>query len=163
MCEYDIHLADELAIVASGVAATQLTSVSQERMRLYLALLSLELSLKAMLERAGFAVPDIRKMNHGIKLLLSEIDRCTIEVDIRGGCVQRVPASRLRSVVISSGAEIGTVGQMVDRLDEVSTYPNKIRYGGHLRHFSSSLVANAARKTNDFAKLHWTSIQKRNN
>jgi hypothetical protein len=160
MPEYDLQLAEELAIVAGSVPQTELAPVAHDRMRLYLAMLSIELSLKAMLERAGMPVQHIRNRGHRIRDLLSDIDRCTIEVTPMAGVVCRTSASRLRSVAISTQIESGTVGQLIEGLGgNVSNYPNQIRYGGHLRHYNASLVADAAGQIIAFAKAHWSSIQ----
>lgn len=160
MPEYDLQLAEELAIVAGSIPQTDLAPVAHDRMRLYLALLSIELSLKAMLERAGLPVQRIRNRSHRIRDLMSDIDSCTIEVTPVAGVVYRTAASRLRSVEISTTIERGTVGQLIEGLGEnVSNYPNQIRYGSHLRHYDASLVADAARQIIAFAKVHWSSIQ----
>lgn len=160
MPEYDIRLAEELAVVANSVGQTELAPIAHDRMRLYLALLSIELSLKAMLEKAGIPVSRIRSRNHRLADLLSDIDHCTVEVTPPKGAVYRAAASRLRSVEISTPTERGTFGQLIDGLNgEVSNYPNEIRYGSYLRHFDASLVADAAKQAIAFAWVHWTSLQ----
>lgn len=159
MPEYDLNLAEELAVVACSVARTELAPVSHDRMRLYLAMLSIELSLKAMLERAGMPITKIRARSHRIAELFSDLEKCTIEVEPLAGAVFRTKASRLRSVEISTRNESATVGQLIDALGDVSNYPNEVRYGGHLRHYDASLVADAATQIVAFAKLHWSSIK----
>lgn len=160
MPEYDIQLAEELAVVANSVAQTELPAMAHERMRLYLALLAIELSLKAMLEKAGIPVSRIIARSHRLADLLGDIDHCTIEITPPSGAGYRAAASRLRSVEISTPTERGTFGQLIDALTgEVSNYPNEIRYGNYLRHFDASLVADAAKQAVAFARVHWSSLQ----
>ena len=82
MAEYDIGLAEELAVVANSVERTPLEPFARERMRLYLALLSLELALKAMLERSGVPIRQIRGRSHGIKDLLTDLGGCFVEAEV---------------------------------------------------------------------------------
>jgi hypothetical protein len=160
MPEYDLQLAEELAVVANSVAQTELAPLAHDRMRLYLALLSIELSLKAMLEKAGVPTSRIKTRSHRLAELLSDIDHCTVEVTPPTGAVYRTAASRLRSVEISTSTEQGTFGQLIDSLDgNVSNYPNEIRYGSYLRHYDASLVSDAAKQAIAFARIHWTSLQ----
>lgn len=160
MAEYDLQLAEELAIVANSVAQTELSPTAHDRMRLYLAMLSIELSLKAMLERAGVPIARIRARSHRIADLLTDVDQCTIEVTPVAGAVFRTTASRLRSIEISTPSERGTVGQLIEGLNgDVSIYPNQIRYGSYLRHHDASIVTDAARKIIAFARIHWLSIR----
>lgn len=160
MPEYDLRLAEELAVVANSVAQTELPPLAHDRMRLYLALLSIELSLKAMLEKAGMPISRIRARSHRLADLLSDLDHCTVEVTPPTGAVYRTAASRLRAVEISTPTEQGTFGQLIDGLNgNVSNYPNEIRYGSYLRHYDASLVADAAKQAIEFARIHWTSLQ----
>jgi hypothetical protein len=160
MPEYDLWLAEELAVAAKSVEQTELSLPAQDRMRLYLALLSIELSLKAMLEKAGVPISQIRARSHRLADLLGDIDHCTVEVTPPTGAVYRATASRLRSVEISAPTEHCTFGQLIDGLNgNVSNYPNQIRYGSHLRHYDASLVADAAKKAIAFARIHWTSLR----
>ena len=161
MAEYDIGLAEELAVVANSVERTPLEPFARERMRLYLALLSLELALKAMLERSGVPIRQIRGRSHGIKDLLTDLGGCFVEAEVTAGTLGRVPATRLRSVVISTPTERGTLGQLIDALDKgVSAYPTEIRYGADLKHFDAALVADAARQAVAFARVHWSSFSR---
>lgn len=53
MAQYDLKFAERLAQVAAQLVADDITSVDAQRTVLYLSLLSMEISLKAMLEQAG--------------------------------------------------------------------------------------------------------------
>ena len=60
MAEYDIAFGERLAETARIVAADGLEQLDAQRTVLYLSLLSVEITLKALLEHAGIPVTEIR-------------------------------------------------------------------------------------------------------
>ena len=60
MPEYEIAFGEKLADIARMVAAEACVTIDAQRTVLYLSLLSTEISLKAMLERAGRPITKIR-------------------------------------------------------------------------------------------------------
>lgn len=160
MAEYDIAFGERLAETACMVAAEGLVELDAQRTVLYLSLLSAEISLKAMLERAGKPVASIRARAHRLAELLSDLGQCEVEVEVTPGTKQYVPASRIRSILLSHGSAQSTVGAVVDAESQgASTYPNQVRYGEVLHHFPAEVVAQMAAEVSAFAREHWHSIR----
>jgi hypothetical protein len=160
MAEYDIAFGERLAETARMVATESVVELDAQRTVLYLGLLSTEITLKAMLERADRPVSDIRARSHRLAELLSDLDQCEIEVEVAPGTKRHVPASRLRAVHLSHGSAQSTVGAVVDAESQgASTYPNQVRYGEVLRHFPAGVVAQMATAVSAFAREHWHSIR----
>lgn len=160
MAEYDIAFGERLAETARMVADEGLAELDAQRTVLYLSLLSTEITLKAMLERAGKPVPDIRGRSHRLAELLSDLGQCEVEVEIAPGAKRYVPASRIRAIQLNHGSAQSTVGAVVDAENQgASTYPNQVRYGEVLRHFSAEVVAKMATEVAVFARAHWQSIK----
>jgi hypothetical protein len=160
MAEYDIAFGERLAETACMVAAEGLTSLDAQRTVLYLSLLSTEISLKAMLERAGKPVSQIRSRSHRLAELLSDLGGCEVEVDVVPGRKQYVSASRLRGCPLKHEAAECTVGAVIDAESQgASTYPNRVRYGDVLRHFPAEVVAETASQVSAFARQHWNSLR----
>jgi hypothetical protein len=129
VAEYDIAFGEKLAEVASTVAAEDLSTHDAQRTVLYLSLLSTEISLKAMLERAGKPVAGIRARSHRLAELLTDLGQCDVEVEIAPGCRRYVSASRLRSLTLKHGGAESTIGAVIDGENQgASTYPNQVRH-----------------------------------
>ena len=73
----------------------------------YVSLVSCEISLKYVLAKAGVPVPK----NHNVAGLIDLISKCTVETEIPIGCIRRVSASRIRSVVVDEGYNNATLGK----------------------------------------------------
>ncbi len=167
MPEYDLTFGRKLAEVAEGVVAQGLEEVDAQRTVLYLSLLSTEISLKAMLEKAGVPLADIRNRSHNLNLLLMDIGQCKIKVSIGNATDQWGSAAQLRSIeLIVDGIELAyrgqrmTVGQVIEAsASDTSQYPNQIRYGTTLTHFSPAILAQMAGKISTFASEHWDQIR----
>lgn len=130
-----------------------------KRTVLYLSLLSIEITLKAMLERAGKPVEEIRVLSHSLTKLLFELSKCEVEVEVVSKR-QFVPATRLRACEIEHGNVIITVGEILDAEKlGASKYPSQIRYGDVLSHFPAEVVAKAAARVALFAREHWQDIR----
>lgn len=156
MAEYDVAFGEKLAEAAQMVASQGLTSLDAQRTVLYLSLLSVEISLKAVLEHAGKPVSDIRARSHRLVELLADVDQCEVEVEVVAGVKQYVPGSRLRSCSLRYGEAETTVGNVIDAgANGASLYPNQIRYGDVLRHFPPEIVLQLANKVSAFARQHW--------
>jgi hypothetical protein len=160
MPEYSIKFGEKLAEVANFVVADGLDDPEAPRAVLYVSLLSTEILLKAMLEKAGKPVKEIRRTGHDLARLLRDLDRCEIEVETTPGTPRFEPASRLRAVIIKHGECESTVGAMIEKgTKEASQYPNEVRYGDQLRHFPPAAVAQMASEIAAFAVKHWQSIR----
>lgn len=160
MAEYDIAFGERLAEVAKSVVAEGISELDAKRTVLYLSLLSMEISIKAMLEKAGQPLPAIRARSHRLADLLTELGRCEIEIEVTPHKRIYVPASRLRACTINHDKAEITVGAVVDAESQgASTYPNQIRYGEVLAHYPPEVVAEMAATVVAFAHRHWQEIR----
>lgn len=161
MAEYDIAFGERLAKTARMVAGEGLVELDAQRTVLYLSLLSTEITLKAILERAGKPVSEIRAHSHRLAGLLADLsDQCEVEVEVAPGTKRHVPASRIRAIQLSHGGAQTTVGAVIDTESQgESPYPNRVRYGDVLRHFPAEVVTQMAEKVSAFAHEHWDSIR----
>lgn len=160
MAEYDIAFSEKLADVANLVVSDGISDHDAKRTVLYLSLLSMEISLKAMLERAGKPVNAIRAHSHRLAELLTDLGQCEIEVEVAQGKCMYVPATRIRSCSLKHDCAEVTVGAVIDAESQgASTYPNQIRYGDVLLHYPPEVVAQVATMVVAFAHQHWQSIR----
>lgn len=160
MTEYKIQFGEKLAEVAAFVITDGLSDLDAKRTVLYLSLLSIEISLKSMLEQAGKPISEIRARSHCLAELLKDLGQCEVEVEVTSSNHMYVPASRLRSCPLRHGDAEVTIGAVIDAESQgASSYPNKVRYGNVLIHYPPEIVAQAAVKIADFARQHWQSIR----
>jgi hypothetical protein len=161
MSEYSIEFGKKLAEVANFVMADGLDDAEAPRVVLYLSLLSTEISLKAMLEKAGTPVKEITRAGHDLARLLTNLDRCEIEFEITPGATRFLSASRLRACTIKDGECQITIGALIESSKNASKYPNKVRYGDQPRHFPAAVVAQMSSMVAAFAGKHWQSIRRK--
>lgn len=160
MAEYDFEFGERLAETARMVLAEGIVGLDGQRTVLYLSLLSTEITLKAMLERAGKPVTEIRARSHQLPKLLSDLCKCEVEVEIATGIKRYMAASRIRAIQINHGIAQTTLGAVIDAQNHgASTYPNQVRYGEVLLHFPVDVVAQMASEVSLFAREHWHSIR----
>lgn len=158
MPHYDIEFAQKLTDIANLLVTDGTESVDAQRAVLYLSLLSTEIALKAMLEKAGKPVPDIRKHSHNLASLLVDLSQCTIQTCVAGKTMT-VPAARLRGCTLYQGEAQVTVGKVIEsEQDGASKYPNGVRYGDRLRHYPPAVVAEMASRVTRFAREHWLTL-----
>ena len=160
MAEYDIVFAEKLADTATLVAKEGLETLDAKRTVLYLSLLSSEISLKALLEKAGMPVSEIRNRSHNLKALLKDIGQCEVQIEIASGTSRWCSAIRLRAVLVDPNYANGTVGALLEaEVAGASKYPNQIRYGDLLEHYPAELVEKMASAIAAWAKENWDSIR----
>jgi len=160
MAVYDVAFGKRLAEAANMVMAEGLVELDAQRTVLYLSLLSAEITLKALLERAGKPESEIRERCHRLKKLISDLCQCEVEIEIAPRTKQYVPASRICSIPLSHRGAQTTVGAVIDAETEgASIYPNQVRYGEVLRHFPADVAAQMAAKVSEFAYEHWHSVR----
>jgi hypothetical protein len=155
MPEYNISFAEKLMEAANLVVTHGCDDSESRRVVLYLSLLSTEISLKAMLEKAGRKPV---KRSHNLADLLNELGLCEVEVKING-TRKFVPATRLRACVLSEGEAEITVGKLINECKNASQYPNEIRYGDNVKHFPPTVVAQMACVVAAFARKHWETLR----
>jgi hypothetical protein len=159
MPDYNIAFGEKLAEVANSIVDDGLDDPVSPQVVLYLSLLSTEISLKAMLEKAGKPSAEIRKRSHKLADLLCDLGKCEIEVEI-DGTPRFVSASRLRACSLKQDDGEVTIGRVIDAESEgASQYPNNVRYGNLLRHFPAPIVAQMASVVAAFADKHWQTIR----
>ena len=160
MPQYDIACAKKLGEVAFSIAPDIGESTEEtERTAAYLSLLSIEIGLKSILERAGVSIDLIRARSHGLRLLLQDVDKIKIKLSTSRGKQTQVSGSRLRSLTVEFANAATTVGYMLDAQGIMtSKYPNEIRYGDALINFPSRSLAMAALAIVSFAEMHWDAL-----
>lgn len=149
--EYRLAFARQLIEAARAVKPSVDLFEEAKRTLLYLSLLSIEISLKYLLEKAGVPVKEIRKRSHNIEALLNDLGKCEVRVNI-GGSEKWVSASRIRSRIVSPMYAGATIGSLLEgERKGASRYPNEIRYGKPPRHFPPRLVFDCAVKVAEWA------------
>jgi hypothetical protein len=160
MAEYNLAFGKKLAETAGLVIDAGIDSQEAERAVAYLSLLSTEVSLKSMLEKAGFAPRMIRKHSHNLPALLKELCKCEIEFEFSPGCRKFVSAARLCPMSISYKNTRTPVGRVIGgELEGASRYPNEVRYGSTFHHFPPEVLFGMADAVSSFAFKNWTSIR----
>ena len=82
--EYSLAFAKQLIEAASALKGPDLIYEERRRAVLYLSLLSIEITLKYLLEKSGVRVQEIRGRSHSIEKLLSDLDDCEFFSTISG-------------------------------------------------------------------------------
>ena len=72
MMEYKIDFSERLIESAQFLQKNKRASSEADRTILYLSCVACEISLKALLEKAGMPVADIKRMRHNLAELLEE-------------------------------------------------------------------------------------------
>lgn len=85
MSEYNIGFSEKLLGAAQSVADDGLDSVDAVRTILYLSSLASEITLKALLEKAGKPVKDIQARRHSLSGLLVDLGKCQIQEEVVKG------------------------------------------------------------------------------
>lgn len=160
MPEYSIDFSEKLIEAARDVIENGVESSDAKRAVLYLTLLSCEITMKALLERAGKPVKEIKERSHNLDGLLKDLGRCEVEEDIVNGVPKWVPAYRLHSKVVTTNTGESTVGVLLTGESQgASKYPNQIRYDDHLYHFPPEAVLNASTIVLCWAREKWDRIR----
>ena len=137
-----------------------LDSVDAVRTVLYLNSLASEIALKALLEKAGNPVKDIKAHGHNLSGFLVDLGKCQIQTEVVKGSLRWVPATRLRSVTVDKRFSDATVRKLLTGEEHgASKYPNELRYGDHVKDYSPELKLKAARALVDWALKHWNEIR----
>ena len=161
MPQYDIAFARKLAEVALSIAPDigEPTEES-ERTAAYLSLLSIELGLKAMLEKSGLSVDRIRARSHRLRELLADVDKIKMDIIVGPGTVVEARGSKLRAKEVAFANAMTTLGNIIDAQGMLtSVYPNEIRYGDTLINFPSRSLAIAANAVVLFAESNWDTLR----
>ena len=136
------------------------TADEAARAVLYLSLVSCEISLKALLEQAGFPIKEIKKRSHNLAGLLEDFSACELSKPSHNSA--RSPASILRAnnVTISTG-QTKTVGDLLEAEKKgASKYPNEIRYSDLVQHYPPEFMLECAKVLNAWAKKNMRGINR---
>ena len=157
--EYSIDFADRLIEAAESFKERSQPGEEANRAVLYLSLLSCEISLKAVLEKAGFTTEHLRKRSHNLNDLLGDLCRCEI-MDEKAK--RWVSGAHLMSVSPIPEAELATVGRLLDaENDGASKYPNSIRYGDLIKHYDSVYLLSCAKAVAKWVRENMDAIRQR--
>jgi len=162
MPEYDLAFAAKLAELANEVDEKTPWAYDARRVVIYLSRLSFEITLKALLEKAGKPLNEIRKRSHNLRQLLTDLDDCEVQIEVTPGTREWSSAACIRAVTIDLGLARVPIGDLIDAENRgVSKYPNQIRYGEAITEVDSTLLASAAILAAKWAKDNWRTIKMR--
>jgi hypothetical protein len=146
---------------AQGIVERGENSEDACRAVLFLSLLSCEITLKVLLEKAGVPLVEIKKVSHDLRKLLAEMDRCEVDEEISGQLMQWVPASQIGGETIIPGTTFSVGALLEGENQETSKYPSDIRYGGHIYRLPPVAVLAGAEILLDWAYQKWDRIRGR--
>ncbi|MEQ1619612.1 MAG: hypothetical protein ABL883_14855 [Terricaulis sp.] len=158
MAEYDIDFAHEMSKASNAILsnAQPTDGIPLARAAIYCSLVACEVALKAGLEAAGVPLKHIRGQNHDLAGLLKCFDSCCVSAQITSVVTKRVPASRIRSIVVDDKYADATIGKLIEETkhDGASRYPNEIRYGTLLKHYPADVVSRLGEAVVKWVKEH---------
>ena len=150
--EYSLDFSDRLIEAAESFVGKDNPGEETARLVLYLSHLSCEISIKALLERAGFTIREITKRSHSFSGLTEDLCFCDLKRDPPNGTKERSAAALLAQVVDKAFAN-ATVGNLLSAEElGASKYPNEIRYGDLPRHYPPLIMLNCAKTVVKWAK-----------
>jgi HEPN domain-containing protein len=160
MAEYDMAFAAKLAKVAEELDEKEPYRYDARRVVVYLSRVSVEISMKALLERAGKSVKEIRARSHDLRGLLADLSECEVNVELKPNVFIWQSASCVRDVYIDLGLVNIPIGVLIDAEDiGTSAYPNQIRYGETVIDIDPWLLASTAILLADWAIKHQDAIR----
>jgi HEPN domain-containing protein len=160
VAEYNLAFSEKLADAARFVISDGLDDEGSRQTVLYLSLLSAEISIKAILEKAGQPIPKIRARSHNFELLLKDLSACEVQSQIAPGYLYWISASDVRAQTVDPNFGDATIGTLLEGEKRgASRYPNEVRYGEHLKHFPAEIMCKMSFKLLAWCKLHWESIR----
>lgn len=158
--EYDIDFAQRLAEIALRETEDDPHRYASRRVVAYTARLSMEITLKALLEKAGIPLDAIRRFSHRLSDLLKAFGKCEVAINQGLGNAAWMPAVRVRATEFDFGGFKVPIGEIIDAENAgASRYPNEIRYGATVMDMHHALLARAAVCLNEWAKEHWEHVR----
>ena len=133
--EYSLDFSQRLIEAAKSFVGKENAEDETARLVLYLSLLSCEISLKALLEKAGYTSKELKRRSHGLSGLTEDLCFCDLTGTSTAGSKDQSAAMLLSQVVDPAFAN-ATVGNLLCAEElGASKYPNEIRYGDLPRHY----------------------------
>lgn len=159
--EYSIEFGERLIEAADSFVSDARPGDEVGRTVLYLSLLSCEITLKALLEKAGFSVEELKKRSHNLCGLVKDI--CCCELTGTGiGNSKLFSASKLLAQQVVINTSNGTVGTLLSAESVgASKYPNEIRYGELINHFQPLDMLSCAKVLSEWAKENMSCIKRK--
>ncbi len=154
-----IEFGERLIDAAKGIVDRGENSEDAGRSILYLGLLSCEIILKALLEKAGRPADEIEKVSHDLSKLLAELEHCEIEEETSRQLIQWVPATQLRGETIIPDTTFNVGVLLEGQAQGASKNPNGIRYGERIYLFPPVAVLMGAGVLLDWAHQNWDRIR----
>lgn len=156
MSEYNLEFSEAMSESSRLILDANPLLQEAPRASLYMALVSCEISLKYILDKAGSDVPK----THNLSSLLKLVSECTIDDEITAGVTKQVSAGRIRSVQVCRNYNNATLGNLLEsEAFGASKFPNKIRYGEILSHFPANVMQKASMKLISWVKRYEDSIK----
>lgn len=153
--EYSLKFSERLIEAAKCLAKQTPLKEDADRAILYLSLVSCEISIKALLEKAGYSVKHLKKRAHSFSKLKRDLGFC----DFQG---KHSTGARLFSKSPDPKFKIMTVGKLLDFEETTaSKYPNEIRYGDVIEHYPPDLMLKCAIEVNKWANKHIPIIKRK--
>ncbi len=160
MAEYDLGFAAKLAETADLLDERQPHNNDARRVMVYLSRLSMEISLKALLEQAGKPVQQIRSRSHELNDLLADLDECEVASSSNDASMIWTSANVVREQKIDLGMVKIPIGELVVATHpDLSKYPNQIRYGATVVDFHPVFLIASAKVLVSWAHNHWKTIR----
>jgi hypothetical protein len=159
--EYSLEFSQRLIDAARSFLDKDKVDDETGRAVLYLSLLSCEISLKAILEKAGYTIKELKKRSHDFSGLIKDLCFCDL---VGTGVAGSKPftGARLLSERVDPNIGNGTVGALLKGEEQgASKYPNEIRYGELVRHFPPMLMLNCASVVCEWCKENISKIKRR--
>ena len=162
MPEYSLDLSEKFIEAAQFVfvnAKDSEDAMDAARVVLYLSCISCEITMKALLEKAGKPLKDIKKLSHDLEGLMTALNKeCQVRKDI-GNTARWVQATGfLKKVAIPN--TLLTVGKFLEAESHgASKYPNEIRYGSSVIQYPPEAALNSARHLLRWARENIGSIR----
>ncbi len=125
---------------------------------LYLSLVSCEISIKALLEDAGYTTKELRKDSHSFVKLIKRLCSCDFKGKKKGTCAKLLS----KSPSPKSNFAFMTVGKILGfEKETTSKYPNQIRYGKIIKHYPAALMLECAETVNEWVEEHMGKVKKK--
>jgi len=160
MPEFNLAFSEKLIEAATLISKNDLTEIESKRTVLYLSLLSCEITIKALLEKAGITIKKIKSHSHNLSELLKEIGNCEIHKELSPSCSKWIRATEIRSITIDSRFSNATAGNLLTAESKgASVYPNQIRYGDKLTHYPPEVMLEVAKAIVAWAKAYFEKIR----
>jgi hypothetical protein len=163
MPEYSLDFSQLLIDAAKHTNDTAKPSFDKRRTVLYFSCLSCELSLKALLENAGWTPDELKKVGHKLHLLLEELGKCNVTGSYDGETPHTISGTSVRGIVIEYNGQKTTIGKVLtaELAELISEYPNDIRYGEAIIQYPSEVWLQTADLLHQWAINHISSITKK--